>query len=126
MMKYSAWFDGSAKPNPGEMTIGGYIEDENGKTIFEFSEEVGVGTNNQAEYLSFIKLVKGIKEIGLNDIIIQGDSALVVNQVNKKWKAKNAHIKSLRNTALKLLKGIDWNLSHVSRTQNKRADLLTR
>lgn len=126
MNTYKAWFDGSAKPNPGDMTIGGYLEDHIGKTIFEFSEEIGIGTNNQAEYLAFIKLIKEMKERQIENVIIKGDSALVINQVNMKWKAKNSTMKELRDVALKFLEGMDWTLLHVLRDQNKKADSLTR
>ena len=125
-MKYKAWFDGSSKPNPGIMTIGGYIVDDIGKTLYEFSSEIGEGTNNQAEYLAFINVVEKLREKGIKNVLIQGDSALVVNQVNRKWKTKNPNMKKLRNLALELLEGIDWELTHVRREENTRADLLTR
>lgn len=126
MRKYKAWFDGSAKPNPGEMTIGGYIEDDIGKSIFEFSEILGHGTNNQAEYLAFINVIRTAKKLGIKNITIQGDSALVINQVNRKWKAKDSKMLKLKNESLTILEGLNWTLSHVPRNQNKLADLLTR
>ena len=55
-MKYTAYFDGSAKPNPGMMKIGGLVKDETGTIKGEYSKELGHGTNNEAEYLSLIIL----------------------------------------------------------------------
>ena len=125
MKTHQAWFDGSAIPNPGIMTIGGYINDDIGKPVYEFSSQLGQGTNNQAEYLALIKVLEKIKNNKIENVEIRGDSALVVNQVNLKWKAKNPNMKRLRNMALELLEGINWKLSHVPRSENAKADLLT-
>ena len=120
-----AAFDGGATPNPGQMKIGGWIRDPNGKRIYYYTEEIGHGTNNEAEYYSLIKLMEEIKRRGIQKIHIQGDSALVVNQVNGIWKAKDHRMKSLRDHVLKLSCGIDFNLEHVLRQFNSEADSLT-
>jgi ribonuclease HI len=125
-MKYRAWFDGSAKPNPGEMTIGGYIIDENEKIIEKFSHVLGEGTNNRAEYLALVHLTAQIRILGIKDIDIKGDSNLVVQQVNGNWKCRDQYLKQLRDNILTSLRGVNWTLEHVYRENNKEADLLTR
>lgn len=123
---YTAGFDGSAIPNPGEMKIGGWVKDPNGKVIYQFTIPMGQGTNNEAEYHAFIKLLRVVNSLDIKNISITGDSALVVNQINKKWKVKNERIKTLWIIATSLLEGINWSLKHVVRKYNSEADLLSR
>jgi len=126
-MKYIAYFDGSAKPNPGEMRIGGLIKDESGNIVGDYSRDLGYGTNNEAEYKSLILLVTGLVKHEIKNVTIYGDSALVVNQVNRTWKAKDGRMAALRDQAIELLAGIpEWRLEHVRRGFNKEADDLTR
>lgn len=126
-MTFEAFFDGSAKPNPGDMKVGGVIKYPDGQTMLEYSEEYGRGTNNEAEYASFIKLLDLLIEHNIHDVVIKGDSALVVNQVNLTWKAKDERMKALRNKARQMLSLIpNWKLEHVLRGKNKEADSLTR
>jgi len=121
------YFDGSAKPNPGMMTIGGLIKSPDGKIIKEFSTELGDGTNNEAEYIAFIRLIDLALQLGIKDIELYGDSALVVNQVNRTWKAKDDRMKAFRDKALVKLRDFHgWRLIHIKRGFNKEADLLTR
>jgi len=120
-------FDGSSIPNPGEMSIGGKITNEENFTICTYSKALGHGTNNRAEYLSLIELLKKAKDKEIKRIIIKGDSLLVVNQVNGLWGAKNSEMKRLKFEVLNLLEGFDeWKLEHVYRENNKEADSLTR
>jgi len=125
---FIGYFDGSAKPNPGMMKIGGYIKNPKdlGPPIYKFSADVGEGTNNQAEYLALIKLVEVAIEQGIKRIKIFGDSLLAVSQVNGVWQA-NKKMAPLRDRARELLENFsEYDLSHVSREENMKADLLTR
>ncbi len=125
---YMAYFDGSATPNPGDMKIGGYIRGPGTKKerICEYSQSIGYGTNNEAEYLSLIHLLHAIKNHGIWKVRIHGDSSLVVNQVNGDSRARDARMKAFRNEAIDLLKNVNqWTLLHIPRSQNKGADSLT-
>ena len=119
-------FDGSATPNPGNMIIGGYVCDPLGKIVIAFKEDLGYGTNNEAEYKALIKLISEIRKKDIQNISIIGDSALVVNQINKVWKVKNPRMEVLRDEALSLMEGLNIKLTHVLRDKNKKADALTR
>ena len=46
--------DGGSKGNPGQAAIGG-IGYLNNKTVFKFREDIGVATNNDAEYQAVIE-----------------------------------------------------------------------
>jgi ribonuclease HI len=126
--KFIGYFDGSSVPNPGKMQIGGQILNEGtNELVCTYSKKLGDGTNNQAEYLSLIELLKQALERGITEIEIKGDSQLVVNQVNETWKAKNSMMKRLLFEVHTLLENFDvWTISHVYRDENKDADKLTR
>jgi len=124
-VKYVAAFDGGATPNPGQMMIGGFIK-LYGKNVFSYSRSIGFGTNNMAEYASLLTLVKEAKRLDIQNIYIQGDSALVINQVNGIWKAKDPRMIQYKKRVLAVLKHIKkWELKHVLRKYNQEADLLT-
>ena len=127
MKLYEGFFDGSAKPNPGIMTIGGFIRKNPGATVIHsYSEELGYGTNNAAEYFAFIRLLNDVIKLGIEKIRLYGDSALVVNQVNRKWQA-NAKMRPYRDESILLLDRIpEWRLEHIRRALNMKADALTR
>lgn len=124
---YVAAFDGSATPNPGEMNIGGYIKDNNGKEILRISENKGHGTNNQAEYLALIEVLNKLIEMGIKEVAIFGDSALVVNQVIGKWRIKNPNIRNLAREAQELVKQFDHcEIRWINRDYNTEADNLSK
>lgn len=123
---FTAGFDGSAKPNPGLMTIGGWIKDPDGNIAFKFTEIHGHGTNNEAEYRALIKIFEEVKKRGIKKIHIKGDSALAINQVNGTWKTKDPRMEQFKNQVLETAKGVDFLIEHVVRKYNAEADSLTR
>ena len=123
---YKAFFDGGARPNPGTITIGGYIQDDKGGIISSYSKHLGHGTNNQAEYLSLLYLVTLLVENSIKNVKIYGDSQLAVKQINGEWKVKDALLKDYWNKIHVCLTRIPkWELSHVPREENQEADNLT-
>ena len=124
---YIGYFDGSSKPNPGIMRIGGFIKDsKSGKKLYSFSENKGEGTNNVAEYLAIIRLLELAIKNGINNLKIMGDSKLVVMHVKGKWKA-NQKMRPLRDKVKTLLKQFNsWELTHVVKALNSEADSLTK
>jgi ribonuclease HI len=123
--EYYAGFDGSAKPNPGQMRIGGWICGPNGQAIKKFSNDIGLGTNNEAEYRALITLLKIVDKMEVKSIKIVGDSQVVINQVNKKAKARDKRMREFRDEVLSLLKGKYWSLKFIPRKFNADADSLT-
>ena len=125
MTKYTGAFDGGSTPNPGDMKIGGFIK-LHGKTIFSYSDSIGYGTNNMAEYASLLRLLKKAQQLGINNIYIQGDSQLIINQVNGLWKAKDPRMRQYKDRVIAILKHIKtWEIKHVLRNHNQEADSLT-
>ena len=94
-------FDGACEPkNPGgNMGIGAYAAIEKNElfTYSEYIPEARSNSNNVAEYKGFIAVAKFLKSYietnihGIVRIDIRGDSNLVVQQVNGKWRIKNGY-----------------------------------
>lgn len=117
-------FDNDYKPiNAG---IGGVIKLKN-KTLFSFSENVGVKTNNEAEYLALIKGVDLCIKNNISDVLIFADSELVVKQINGDYKVKNERMAALHKKTHDLLKMLSsWEINHVLRDKNTEADDLSK
>lgn len=85
--------DGGAIGNPGKAAIGVLIKFNN-KTK-KYFQEIGLATNNQAEYSAIIFALNKIKQIFGKDkisnlkITLNTDSELVANQLNYKFKVKD-------------------------------------
>jgi ribonuclease HI len=77
-------------------------------------------TNNEAEYIALTRLLEIAKESNYEHLIIYMDSALVVNQVNNKWKINYEHLKALKNKIDSL--EVPFELFHVKREYNMEAD----
>jgi len=124
---FTAYFDGSAKPNPGARHIGYVIYDSDGNITTEFHQSIGYGTNNQAEYQALLFLLNHVRNMKIKDIHVMGDSKLVINQINGIWKCKDPELNKIKEICDKYLKEIPkWKLEWVSRNQNKKADILSK
>jgi len=123
---YIAHFDGSSKPNPGMMNVGGYIQAPNGEVVKMISESAGYGTNNKAEYIALIRLLEEAVKLKIENISVYGDSQLVVNQVNNKWRT-NGEMMHYKKQVMRLIpKFKSCSISHVRRKKNTIADSLSR
>ena len=116
--------DGASRGNPGPSAIG-IIFREGGNTIHEISEYIGNHTNNFAEYTALIRALETSHEKGFKKIEIKSDSELVVKQINKTYKVKDADIKELFDKASALIsKFPDFKIVHIPREENLKADKL--
>ena len=93
-----AWFDGATKDtNPGVRGIGGVLKGPAGERI-EVSDEIGPGTNNEAEYAALMAVLDAAVEAKVQNLIVQGDSQLVVRQVNGEWFIKEKNRRMVKET----------------------------
>lgn len=123
---YRAYFDGSASPNPGEITIGGCIKNGN-ENIFKFSKNMGHGTNSEAEYLALIEVLGKIVSLKIEKVEVFGDSQLIVRQMNGVYRIKQDNMKNLSKQAKDLLTHIpECELSWIKRSKNAEADSLSK
>ncbi|MDR7049400.1 ribonuclease HI [Duganella sp. 3397] len=79
--RWRGWFDGSAHPNPGRIGIGALLCGPAGQRI-EISRRAGHGNSGQAEYLALTALLEAAVEAGARDLLLYGDSQVVINDVN--------------------------------------------
>ncbi len=77
-----AWFDGATKhSNPGVRGIGAVLKGPAGQ-IVEIAQEIGQGTNNEAEYCALMAVLDAAVTAQVQNLIVYGDSQLVIKQVN--------------------------------------------
>ena len=121
---YKLFTDGGARGNPGPSAIGGVLYKED-KEVANFSEYIGEGTNNQAEYKAIIRGVELALEKDISELECFLDSELIVEQLNKRYKVKDKELAKLFvkvwNMTMKFKK---ITFEHVRREKNKEADAL--
>lgn len=95
-------FDGGSHPkNPGDVSCSGWTIESNGVLIAKGAHWIRMdnATNNFAEYCGVgfgLKFLIDNKWYGENlNLLIQGDSQLVVKQLSGEWRIKDARLKKL-------------------------------
>jgi len=108
--------DGASKGNPGPSTALIYFE---GKTK---RKDIGIATNNQAEYTAFLMALEEAKgQKGKVEILV--DSKLIVGQMTMHWKInKNIHLVNLAMIRYKELPNVT--VTYVPREKNKAGKIL--
>ena len=118
------YFDGASRGNPGAAAVGWVIVTDDGIAA-EGSDRIGRATNNQAEYAALIAALEAAADYGFDELVIKGDSQLIVKQVRGEWDANDPTLREKRVRARELLRRFDeWSLDHVPREINDRADEL--
>ena len=123
-MSYVLFFDGCAKGNPGFAGSGAVMyKDDN--EIWSKSEYLEKQTNNYAEYCGLIMGLQYAVEKEIKNLIVNGDSMLVIKQMTGAYKVNSPNLIELHNEAMRLKAQFDTiNFQHVYREDNKRADEL--
>ncbi len=123
--KLIIYTDGGARGNPGPSGIGVVVYNEQKELVREYSDFLGIATNNQAEYKAVILALKKAQELGGEELRFYLDSELVVKQLRGEYKVKNQDLASLflevHNLSLNFKK---ISYTHVRRELNKEADRL--
>lgn len=130
MNNLDIYTDGGSKGNPGPSSIGVVIYKDK-KEYFFFHKDIGIKTNNEAEYTAVIEALLYIKSninIFLNIDIINlfSDSKLMVNQLNGLFKVKNPNMREFIMKIRILEQEIKIPIKYINipREKNKRADML--
>ncbi len=103
-------FDGGSLGNPGK-GYGSYEVTSGGSVLRHQREDFGANvTNNQAEYLTLIRALEWLDTSLAGNrtgstILINGDSKLVLNQVQGLWKINAEPLRPLAQRVRDLLKG---------------------
>ncbi len=120
------YVDGASFGNPGPSGIGIVlvVDDE---IILKRSEDVGYGTNNQAEYRALLEGLGEAAQHGIRRLIVRSDSQLLVRQMLGEYKVKSKQLQPLRIEAEALRKRFDdVRFEHVRREFNEIADELAK
>ena len=120
---WTMYFDGSLRIKGGGAGII-FISPIGGKLRYVLQVMFKV-SNNAAEYEAALHGLRIAVSLGIKYLMVKGDSALVVNQVNKKWnrtsKKMDAYCAEIRKLEGKFY-GLEF--QHVLRDDNKAADEL--
>jgi len=124
MDELTIYVDGASAGNPGKAGIGVVFFCE-GKKIKEYSQYIGVATNNVAEYMAVIFAMQGALIMRAQNISIFSDSELIVNQINGVYKVKDNNLFRLHKQVQHLKSGFkEFSITHIERAGNKEADKL--
>jgi ribonuclease HI len=86
---------------------------------------MGVQTNNVAEYTGVLRALALAEELGAVAVDMLLDSKLIVEQVNGRWRVKDAKLIPIHaEVKARLSRFGRWSATHVPRAQNKQADAL--
>jgi ribonuclease HI len=120
-----AYIDGGARGNPGPAGFGVRIEQEDGTLTHEFSESIGVATNNVAEYRALLAALDWASAHGHKTVHVRSDSLLLVQQMRGIYKVKHPGLQPLHAKARVLAHDIGRvTYEHVRRESNAHADRL--
>ena len=118
-------FDGCSKGNPGLAGAGAVIYINN-EEVWTGSSFVGTNsTNNEAEYAGLILGLEKALEMNIKNLLVNGDSQLVIHQMTGKYRCNSPNLIPLFQTAKKLEQKFEnIKFEHLLRNLNHRADEL--
>eukprot|EP00253_Pinus_taeda_P029227 PITA_29227 len=76
-------FDGASRSNPGLVGIGGVIRNKKGDILHIYYRVLGESTNNEMEFAALEHGLRIAKSRNLHNLIVEGDSYLVIATVQK-------------------------------------------
>lgn len=119
------YFDGGSKGNPGRTAGGWCIDDSDGNEIAHGWHYVGPhSTNNEGEYHGLLGGLMFLKKEGFGgNVLVRGDSKLVIEQAQGRWKCRAENLRPLLERVTELMRGMRGvSFEHIPRAQNSRAD----
>jgi ribonuclease HI len=82
------FFDGGCRPNPGPIEIAVVTRGQ-----ANFRDDLGIGDNNEAEWLALLHALEIAIVGATSDVLLIGDSTLVIEQASGRWPCRSAHLK---------------------------------
>lgn len=108
------WFDGGCRPNPGALETAVVT---GGKAHLRM--DCGTGDNNDAEWLALLYALELAQAAGARDVVLLGDSAMIVHQAVGRWPCKGERFKAYHAQFQALSAGFDRvRVRHIKRAQN--------
>jgi ribonuclease HI len=118
------YFDGCSKGNPGDSGIGVILINENGEVVEKISKYIGTHTNNEAEYMALLELLTLAYRHSAKEVLIQGDSKLVIEQMAGNWKIKQESLIHYYRQCKDMLFYVHADFKWITREKNMQADKL--
>lgn len=116
------YFDGGCRPNPGQMETAVVA-----RGISYLKHHCGHGTSNDAEWLALIHAAEVAISIGAQDVVLLGDSAVVVGQASGVAKCRSAALRGHYETFVALRSRFERiKIRRISRYQNLAGIALTK
>ncbi|MEG3085354.1 reverse transcriptase-like protein [Sphingomonas sp. PB2P12] len=116
------FFDGGCRPNPGKIECAVVL-----KGITHYRDDVGQGTNSDAEWLAAIYALEIAAQFGEREIVLLGDSTLIVTQATGVAPCRSAELKAHHVRFAALARTFNMvRIRHVGRTQNLAGIALAR
>lgn len=124
---WTAHIDGSAKPNPGKMHIGGVVHRPDG-SVWTFSEPVAHhGCNNEAEALAAIHALQWLHQQAATHVRLLTDNSILAEQLSQPHAKPIARLAPVYAQARALLGHfVAVHIQWVPRHKNEAADALAR
>lgn len=124
-MKADVYVDGASRGNPGPASCSCvFLVD--GLSEKEFGLFLGNTTNNVAEYSGIVLALEQARRLNVKEVAIYSDSNLCVQQIKGSFKVSSRNLIPLHDRVKKLLRFFTkWEIHHIPRERNGRADSLS-
>lgn len=99
--------------------------DPDAMAVAVVARPLGIRTNNVAEYAGLVLALREAERLGAQEVDLRLDSQLIVEQLNGRWRVKDAKLKGLFAEAMQRLGAMRrWSAVHEPRANNRAADAL--
>jgi len=123
MKAITIYADGGSRGNPGPAASGAVLLDASGNLIREVGRNLGIATNNVAEWTALVIALEAAGELGATTLRIRMDSELVVKQVLGTYRVRHPALIPLHAHVRRLLASFEqYDIAHVPRAENAAAD----
>ena len=120
----SLFFDGASKGNLGEAGGGGVLNNPEDNLILKYSWGLGTETNNMAEALALWQGLIQAKNMGINDLIVFGDSRIIIQALNQSSRISNLQLRQTLNRIQRtILTFKQVEIYHILRKLNSAPDI---
>ncbi|MFA5005297.1 MAG: ribonuclease HI family protein [Candidatus Omnitrophota bacterium] len=124
MKHLDIFIDGASKGNPGPSGVGVVICHQ-GQVVKNISSNIGVATNNTAEYTALIYALEEALILKADSLTINTDSQLLARQLERVYKVRHENIKNLYLRATRLISAFKKvAINNIPREENSGADKL--
>ena len=117
---------GGGVPAGTEAFIGVVVRDRDGETdaiLWKHAASAGAVTHNAAEYIAVLAAIRYAVQAGATSLLVKSDSALVVGQVNGRFRVRKPHLADRLEEIHRATEGaLDFQLEWIPRAENKEAD----